>query len=359
VPSQKYIWQFDSLRGIAILAVLAFHLGEHLKVGWFKWGCYGVDLFFVLSGFLVTGILLRNRDSDGFFRNFYARRVLRIWPVYFAFLALMMIVLPLALPGTMQKSVESLRPLWPFPLFLQNLFVHHHIVGPVGVTWSLCIEEQFYVLWPLLVFLLPTRWLKYLAVGAFFSQPLFRLAFEYHNLSAIEYTFSLTRLDGLAIGSIMAILAFEGETIASQRWVIAGVFLTATGAIFHPLLYSGLALLFAGISSASMRSGQVPRFGPLEFIGKISYGLYLWHLIAFDFFETPTVYRGLHLNAFGYSLASVALAIFIAWASFRLFESPILTLKRHFNERRNVSSPSVPPLQVTAFESPHPELRHN
>jgi peptidoglycan/LPS O-acetylase OafA/YrhL len=121
-----------------------------------------VDLFFVISGFLITGILLRSRTEDGYFRNFYMRRVLRIWPLYFAFLLLMLVVLPAASPSAMAKSMQSARPVWAFPLFLQNLLVYGKIVGPLGITWSLAIEEQFYMAWPFFVWKLSrtalTRW---------------------------------------------------------------------------------------------------------------------------------------------------------------------------------------------------------
>ena len=116
-----YIWQFDILRGLAVLAVIYFHAGKHLPrhpwlvtSGWYGW-C-GVDLFFVLSGFLITGILLDARGTDGFFTNFYARRILRIWPLYFAMLGMLLVVLPHIVPAMMAESVASARPVWAYPL---------------------------------------------------------------------------------------------------------------------------------------------------------------------------------------------------------------------------------------------------
>jgi hypothetical protein len=132
-----YIWQFDILRGLAVLAVIYFHAGKHLPrhqwlvtSGWYGW-C-GVDLFFVLSGFLITGILLDARGTDGFFTNFYARRILRIWPLYFAMLGMLLVVLPHIVPAMMAESVASARPVWAYPLFLQNLFNYGKPVGPLG-----------------------------------------------------------------------------------------------------------------------------------------------------------------------------------------------------------------------------------
>src|ERR1700751_4524300 len=150
-----YFAVLDRLRAFAILAVIAYHASNHLKWSRFSsavsYGWCGVDLFFVISGFLITGILLRSRSEEGYFLNFYMRRILRIWPLYFAFLLIMLIALPIAAPNAMAESVHSARPAWAFPLFLQNLLAHGKIVGPLGITWSLAIEEKFYMLWPLFV----------------------------------------------------------------------------------------------------------------------------------------------------------------------------------------------------------------
>src|SRR5271170_5638708 len=123
----KRIPQLDALRGVAVLLVLlhntdiypAFHLGFISRNGWM-----GVDLFFVLSGFLITGILVYTRKSEGYFRNFYARRCLRIWPLYYSALLFMFVVVPLLRPSEAQTIFETRSaPWWAFPLFLQNFLV--------------------------------------------------------------------------------------------------------------------------------------------------------------------------------------------------------------------------------------------
>src|SRR5262249_1286506 len=138
----RRIPQLDAIRGIAILVVM-FHNERdvfpslHLA-GVFSSGWMGVDLFFVLSGFLITGILLDAKGSAGFFRNFYARRCLRIWPLYYAALLFMFAAVPLMRPGLAAMIFERSSPWWAYPLYLQNFLVRFSsgAVGPLGVTWS-------------------------------------------------------------------------------------------------------------------------------------------------------------------------------------------------------------------------------
>src|SRR3984885_11738011 len=146
--------QLDAVRGLAVLSVLlhntdvdpAFPLGFIAANGWM-----GVDLFFVLSGFLITGILVDTKNSDGYFRNFYVRRCLRIWPLYYSLLFFMFVIVRFLSQSEFQAVVQTSSPWWAFPLFLQNFLlpISTNAAGPLGVTWSLAIEEQFYLVWPL------------------------------------------------------------------------------------------------------------------------------------------------------------------------------------------------------------------
>src|SRR5580693_4799132 len=153
----KKIPQLDAVRGLAVLLVLVHNTNKypslHLHLisdnGWM-----GVDLFFVLSGFLITGILLDSKDSVGYFKNFYARRCLRIWPLYYSALLFMFVVVPLLRPSEAHTSFEARSsPWWSYPIFLQNFLtpIPTAATGLLGVTWSLAVEEQFYVFWPLVV----------------------------------------------------------------------------------------------------------------------------------------------------------------------------------------------------------------
>src|SRR5580704_4462995 len=135
--------QLDGVRGIAILLVIlhntvplaAFHLSVLSTYGWM-----GVDLFFVLSGLLITGILLDTKESDGYFRNFYARRCLRIWPLYYSLLLFMFVIVPILRPSEGHAVFEARSsPWWAYPIFLQNFLIPMPTMatGPLGVMWSL------------------------------------------------------------------------------------------------------------------------------------------------------------------------------------------------------------------------------
>src|SRR5215471_6016982 len=152
---QTRLPQLDGLRGVAIILVIlhnqslkypSLHL-EHL----FANGWMGVDLFFVLSGFLITGILVDTKHSEGYLKNFYARRCLRIWPLYYSLLFFMFIVVPFVHPLVGQTIFDRSSPCWAYPLFLQNFLVPPPAAGVLSFTWSLAIEEQFYLVWPWVV----------------------------------------------------------------------------------------------------------------------------------------------------------------------------------------------------------------
>src|SRR5207244_9663063 len=149
--------QLDAVRGVAILLVIlhnqssvfpSLHLERLFANGWM-----GVDLFFVLSGFLITGILLDTRKSPGYFKNFYARRCLRIWPLYYALLLFMFALVPLVRPSEAHVAFQRSAPWWGYALFLQNFLISvpTNAAGALAVTWSLAIEEQFYLVWALVV----------------------------------------------------------------------------------------------------------------------------------------------------------------------------------------------------------------
>src|SRR6267154_3409139 len=153
-----YIPQLDGLRGTAVILVLVGHAASFVQglpfAGMVEYVRCTVDVFFVLSGFLTTGILLDSKGSPHYFRNFYARRSLRVWPLYYLVLFLIFVVAPLFRPA-MRPTVANI---WPaFVLYVQNIRYHDIYPFGLGATWSLAIEEQFYMTWPLLVFLFRRR----------------------------------------------------------------------------------------------------------------------------------------------------------------------------------------------------------
>src|SRR5579872_5946528 len=182
---QKKIPQLDAVRGLAILLVIVHNTngkfpGLHLQT-LFQNGWAGVDLFFVLSGFLITRILLDSKQSGDALRNFYARRCLRIWPLYYALLFFMFVIVPVIRPSE-SAAIFAPRssPWWAYPVFLQTFLIPSAsgATGPLAVTWSLAVEEQFYLIWPWIVRYSSAARLRQLAITVICASPLLRLRSE-------------------------------------------------------------------------------------------------------------------------------------------------------------------------------------
>ncbi|HET8889728.1 MAG TPA: acyltransferase [Candidatus Angelobacter sp.] len=345
----RYLPELDVLRGFAILAVMFHHVGKNLpalhllKMGTYGWA--GVDLFFVLSGFLITGILLEAKGKAHYFRNFYARRILRIWPLYYALLLFAFVLLPLALPSLREQIFQDAHPWESYIFFLQNLLCAKPIgFGPVGVTWSLAIEEQYYLAWPFLVLILSPRALKFAAIGAFTLSVTIRILQAFGLLHLMLYTNTFSRLDGIALGSLLAVaLPYANERtvrrVAMMVLPSAVVAVVITEWIFGEktwFLYSGLALAFASILCLSINSEPLRRMRFLAYTGKISYALYLLHVPVFDLFRLPRLRARLEwfhspvANDLLLLVCMVTAVYLAASASWYFFESPILKLKRRF-----------------------------
>lgn len=342
----NYIPELQGLRGLAVLAVFVFHCHTRLEGTWIHyaslWGWAGVNLFFVLSGFLITSILLAARGKPHYFRNFYGRRALRIWPVYILLLVVCYAVPEWFLGDTWAHQARPVT-LIAYALLLQNLR-HAPLPGTLGPTWSLAIEEQYYLLWAPLVRFIPRLWmLAVLLVATFIGSPLVRLT--QHGASWMTPTHTLIHLDGIAIGSLLA-LGLLTLPLSRRQWLllgfiaaIGGVLAAATIAGGTAFLDSALALAFAGLLLAAIAStGAVNplswllRTGPLPFYGRISYGLYMIHILVFVYFgsfDARLEHWGLTGNLLIVALRLVAttLAATLLWYG---FESQMLKLKRYF-----------------------------
>jgi peptidoglycan/LPS O-acetylase OafA/YrhL len=340
----SYIPELQGLRGIAVLAVVFYHCSPRLQGTWAYqpslWGWAGVNLFFVLSGFLITCILLESRTKPRYFRNFYGRRVLRIWPVY----VLLLIVVYLEAPWFIGPSIgQAIRtaPWWAYVFFLQNLF-HINLPPALGPTWSLAIEEQYYFVWAPLVRVLRRPWmLSAILAAALMGSPLARHLHPHWVTS----THTLIHLDGIAWGSLLA-LALHRIHLSRRTWIVLGLagalvgfWAAATIAGGTSLLDSALAVAFAGVILASIASTGARNplnlalaRGPLAYYGRISYGLYMIHISIFIFFG----WFDLRMDHFGIpgNLAIVGFRLLMATAAASLlwygFESQILKLKKHF-----------------------------
>lgn len=369
--NRKHLPALDGVRGIAVSLVLLRHLFVRnpfandsfavsvvtrlLATGW-----VGVDLFFVLSGFLITGILYDTQQTSHFFRNFYMRRILRIFPLYYGVLAILAIVsISLGyhwfLPGTLRIITYT------GTLFLHGIGSNNAPWINLNHLWSLQIEEQFYCVWPFLVSRLQTkrRILAACAIGIFLSFCVRIVAVLSGLWSSYPYTlYSWTpgRFDGLLSGAALAILV----RTELREWLLrsAGVFFwtlttICVASIFCVYIYSptqnplvGIVgpILYASISASlllmALRRGSRTEHALssswLRFMGRLSYGLYIFHWIIYAMLVDK-----LHAIVAAHSASKVLgtlvpgavtllISIVAAMVSFRFFERPILKLKRYF-----------------------------
>ena len=373
-----FIPALDGLRGIAILLVMLHHFthfeqttgfdGPIRSVLAFFW--IGVDVFFVLSGFLITGILLDTRGSKRYFTTFYARRTLRIFPLYYLVLVLALVVLPNfpAVEGLLDGQAgvppeERVNvPEWPYWLYWTNVSIAERgwVHGWVDVAWSLAIEEQFYVVWPLVVWLCPPRLVALLCGIILVSEPIARVyarAVDYPVLWM--YVLTWYRLDGLAVGALLAVAHRSGLLPRLDRWVPVVVIACVAGLVACAILGGhtwwwnrwmqqyGYSLIAIGagamlVSAVAKPAGSLwPRIlsvGWLRAFGKHSYGLYLIHLpvmrVVLEYVINPGEYETLGMGRWIAQLlfytVTTAPAFALAWLSWRLFEEPILRLKTRF-----------------------------
>lgn len=387
----KHVPALDGVRGLAILGVLYCHLlwsnpypsgsrlirffAETRTAGWI-----GVDLFFVLSGFLITGILYDTLPSKHFFRNFYARRVLRIFPLYYGFLLLLILI-------TWIRGEYWTRAIFGYLTYTENLplkgqFLTNAYWVNINHFWSLAIEEQFYLVWPLLVFLLRTR--RSIAIAASFGvlaslgirTGLVLSGFTVTHPYAV-YGWTPARLDGLCLGAILAMAIrsrYRDQVIA---WAVP-VLLTCgvlLGIVWHfdpgfvileqPMFSTvGLTLLavtFSGLIAASLKPfGWLQRIfsaGVLRFFGRYSYGLYVYHYtignLIIERIRPELLARSgsKALSVIVPGLIATAASVAVAWCSYTFFESRFLRLKEYFhdNSRRRKLQEFVQETQAPAL----------
>jgi peptidoglycan/LPS O-acetylase OafA/YrhL len=368
VTLDKKIPALDGVRGLAITMVLVFHFttwaNDRAPTRLFELtspGTLGVDLFFVLSGFLITGILADARGSDGYFKNFYMRRTLRIFPLYYAAVVLVAVIGPLIAPNN-QKIAEVTAQqgwLWTYTVNISGAIKNQFTFYGMNHFWSLAVEEQFYLVWPFLVAWLPRERMAKLCVVLMVAALGLRIWFDAHDRWLAVYSLMPCRMDELSAGALAALL-LRGPSTAPEllRWsryaVIAGGIGTALlvlplhGSLPpHVLLPTTLSALFGGMHvyavllDAKSVLRRVLEVSWLRALGRYSYGLYVIHHPLRQLFEKlfppGTLASVLHspaLGAIAFTLLSGLLSLGFAYVSFRFFESPILNLKRHFEYER-------------------------
>jgi peptidoglycan/LPS O-acetylase OafA/YrhL len=368
--SHERIEALDGLRGLAVLAVMFYHFGHVTRVsssaidaGYFficMAGWVGVDLFFVLSGFLITRILLENKGSATYFGTFYKRRILRIFPLYYAYLAfIFLIYYPIAYGHSDLAAQEKIRAVsenrvW-FFLYLSNVkqVMSGAFFGAnAGHLWSLAIEEQYYLFWPLVIRWTSPKALSALCGGMFLFAFLTRIYLYSKDVPPDSiYVFTLCRLDSLAVGSYLAVRSVtKQEIFPAKLWtftpfyagmVIVGLFLFGPRPETSPVVYTiGLSIiaLFFGSLVGANSSPHASFFNRpiLRFFGKYSYALYMFHplvrSVVYKAMGEPKVFLQSQLPwQFVFMAVCFGLSVLLALLSWRLLEKPILGLKRHVN----------------------------
>ena len=349
------------MRGIAILLVVFYHNFGFVKYFFFGW--LGVDLFFVLSGFLITDILLKTVNKQGYFKNFYAKRVLRIFPLYYLSLIIFLVVLP-GIKGFPLDFDFYADHQWWYWTYLQNWFLIFYDVGNTSTAiqhyWSLAVEEQFYIVWPLVIFFVRKPKLLLTIVGflllAVICTRLYMWTIQIKDLNYFGlYTY--TRIDGICIGSMLAILQFMRSTFINRYFTGLVLLLAALNFVFYfinkaynfsyPYLaivgYTTFAVLFAIIVHEVIQDNnkflnRILNIRLLRFFGKISYGLYIFHwpvyLILYDWMDKK-VRAAITLSenslAILVSILLTIIGVVISIISFYTFERYFLKKKKAFN----------------------------
>jgi len=375
--SSKRISELDGLRGIAILSVVLMHFfynpdpkltgPVHLIQRTFALGWSGVDLFFVLSGFLIGGILMDHRDSPNYFKTFYLRRAFRILPIYYLWICLFIGLILIGGPFLRAHTHSGQLPAISFAiyqhfLFLQNLwqvdFKSSSAYLWLAPMWSLAVEEQFYLVSPLLVRFVPRRLLPGVLGAVVFVAPVLRILVRLHSGAEVPwaaYRLMPCRADSLAIGMLLA-YAWRSERIRKEILrkpvrlyllfiaLLAGVFViwwrypTPEDAVTQTIGYSVIALFYAALLliAIGLPSGPVAKFtrwSVFREFGRISYCLYLIHS-AVGYFCSGLLTR--RINSFTdwrsglVGVASLAVAYVICRMSWTYFEHPLLQRGHRF-----------------------------
>ncbi len=369
----KHYPALDGLRGVAVLLVMLHHFVRSYEAGGavhtfalhlteFMWT--GVDLFFVLSGFLITGILLETRGDRHYFRNFYARRILRIFPLYYGLLAVAFLLLPLVQFGPSAESNANLLYLLTFTSNIHFAFSGWSMHA-FDVYWSLAVEEQFYLFWPVTLWLLPERFYKPLVIVGLAACVVLRYLAVHAGTSAIFiFTMLPTHADGLLIGALIAILLHQrnnlpeasGAVAVGVTLFIAAFFLSGTfhllglslfynewntrGAMFYYLAIATVygALLYLSIGPLNPIQRMFSSRS-LRLAGKYSYCLYLIHqavahmlnLVYANWGITAALQSKAHfISDIAHLLPLFVISFAVAAFSWRLVERPILGWKKYF-----------------------------
>jgi peptidoglycan/LPS O-acetylase OafA/YrhL len=348
-----YYRNLDGMRGVAALMVVVFHffsypISNYVHTDFYKgiseFGQHGVSMFFVLSGFVITRILIKSRSEKDYFRSFYWRRFLRIFPLYYLFLIVWYFLMPFI---SKDLSTPPLVEQIPFYFYLQNL----HIVtglnanGP-GHYWTLAIEEHFYFIWPFVVFIVNPKYLKGIIIILIIVVIPLKYFLLIHGYSVNKLTF--TRFDQILLGAYLAYLeskqALINNHIYYRKFFLGILFfilpisvLIYFGQRIIPQLkellkYNLLGVFFfalIGLLIIEQKSNFVKLIDTflcsklMQYLGKISYGIYVWHVLVLIILARLLVFHIIILDL----LTTLVLSVFIAHLSYFYFEAKMIKLR--------------------------------
>ncbi len=352
------------MRAIAIGLVIIWHyfncqVNWNLLEGNMKYVTYltfwtwsGVDLFFVLSGFLIGRILLFNKDSKNYFKTFYLRRFFRIFPAYYLVLFAFLIFLFVGFGNSFPWLSESPYPFYTYGLYIQNFWMASGSLGPhwLGVTWSLAIEEQFYLLLPMIIYLLSKKYLPAILISCIVTASVFRALFT----GTASFVLLPARMDALLIGVLIAYYHLNGtleKRFTNRQYILIliifllFILLYADGVrkggetVGDTFIHSILAILYASFVVLVLtlrKDSRIIRLlssKPLSFIAKISYMMYLVHQVFSGLLHEGILKQSPQINNFtDASVTLIALFATISFSalSYRYFEKPILQLGKRY-----------------------------
>jgi len=355
-PARQYYPALDGLRGIAIIMVVVFHNFGFINYFFFGW--LGVDLFFVLSGLLITEILINTVDRPGFLRNFYLRRILRIFPLYYLLLIVCLVILPL-LPSLKDTLRYYTDHQWWFWLYFQNwLYILHppERNNLLLHLWSIAVEEQFYLIWPFAILFIKNRKILFAIVVSLLAGIMVtRSLLWVTNTQGLQYfnLYIFTRIDGICLGCALALIRnIKPDFIKNNTAVLVSFFALLNFVFFfinrvrnfsfpyYPFIgYTTFAILFTILvdECASNNNGwaaSVFKNPVLKFFGKISYGFYIIHWPVYKFSNDRFVSYLDNFNIGNQQVVMIisatlatGIAIVLSVLSYHFFESRFLRLK--------------------------------